>query len=1223
MVSPGARKSPPHSRLRRRLVLRLCALAPLLTALAVRPVHAQNPTPGWEGGSVEVDTTSLTINKGGQLSYRLRLTRQPTADGWWVRVHVDGAVRVAGEYDADGDGDIDITWMPSVGWEFDRNNWDQWRTVTVYARETLAQTVTFTHEVQDHTRNCPVHDVGRLTVRIVESGGGGGGNGGGGGGSDGSGGGGGNGGGGSDGSGDESSLPSLRISDAEANEGSPARFAVRLSARSERTVTVRYETRDDTARSGADYTATSGTLTFQPGTTQLTIEVPTREDDTAEADERFRTRLLDPDGATLADAGAWGTIRDDDGGGGSLPYLSIADAAAVTEGGTAEFEVTLSTPSDQAVTVAFATADGTASAGSDYSATIGTLRFERGDTSRRIRVPVLDDETLEETEGFTMELSDPEGAGLGDSTADGTILDDDEGRLPALYIRDAAPVAEGVAALFEVSLSARGEQAVTVAYATVDGTAVGGADYTSSEETLTFQPGVTRRMLAVPTLEDDIEESDEQFTVTLRDPAGATLGNTTGTGTIADVDGGGDLIDGGAEGLPELAIGDATAREGGTAEFELTLTPPAAHAVTVSYATADGTALEGFDFRGMTGTLRFAPGDTTRRVRIPILDDEIREQTERFTVELYAPAGATTADPIGEGTITDDDEGKSPALFISDAPPVAEGESALFLVTLSAPADRTVTAAYATADGTAVAALDYRSTAGTLRFEPGVTARTITVETLVDGLLEGTERFTAALSNPSGATIARGTAAGVIADGTERIGVANRSVLPELGRALAFTSVTCRFERALANPAVPDGAASPLGRLSLSPALAADEWTPPAGRRGRLSLQRVLGDSSFQVASNDEEEGTGRFAAWGCGDYRNLAGGGGNGGMAWSGEVSGVHVGADVRLGSDVRAGLSVSRSRGLFDYYGGRGEAGGGGAYDLRLVGLHPYLGWSVSPGIDVWGTIGHAWGELRVVDELAGGSTSAATLDSGMLGVSGRLLDRGSATLRLKGEGALGRLDVAGEGTTFGPVALDMRRLRVSTEASYAHVFSSGASLTPWAELGWRQDGGDGETGSGLEAGGGLRYRNPDAGWTSEGYGRWLALHEGTLREWGVGARIRFDPGASGRGPSLSLTPGWGDTASGIHSLWERGAAGQAVRGTRGARLDARFGYGFAAFSGRGVLTPFGSVSLDREYGRGFRVGSRLAVGRSADLSLEAERRRHAAAAIYAVFLRGAVRF
>ena len=137
-------------------------------------------------------------------------------------------------------------------------------------------------------------------------------------------------------------------------------------------------------------------------------------------------------------------------------------------------------------------------------------------------------------------------------------------------------------------------------------------------------------------------------------------------------------------------------------------------------------------------------------------------------------------------------------------------------------------------------------------------------------------------------------------------------------------------------------------------------------------------------------------------------------------------------------------------------------------------------------------------------------------------------------------------------------------------------------------------------------------------------LAGHAGTLREWGLGALIRFAPGASGRGPSLSLTPTWGETASGVQRLWDRGATNPTLSRAGGTRLDAQFGYGFAAFRSSGVLTPFGAVSLDREYGRGYRLGSRLAMGRSAHVSLEAERRERAVApAIHAVMVRGAVRF
>ena len=1023
-------------------------------------------------------------------------------------------------------------------------------------------------------------------------------------------------------------LPSLSIADAEpVGEGGEATFTVTLSPASSRLVTVKYATRDGTAVADSDYTPASETISFAAGEETKEIRVRVLDDQTAEPTEDFTVELSDPAGATLAGRSAIGTITDNDGGG--LPALSIGDAAAREgEDDAAEFTVTLSVPADEEVTVKYRTVDGTALADRDYTTTTGTLRFAANEMTKTIRVPVLDDQTAERTEDFTVELSDPVGATLGVRTGRATITDDDTGELPALSIADAPAVTEGGTALFLVTLSAASNQDVTVAYGTVDGTATAGSDYTRTQGSLRFAVGTIEQTIAVPTANDTREEPTETFTVRLSDEAGATLENDTATATINDDDSDSDDDDsdddggGGGGSLPTLTIKDSgTVIEGDPAEFLVRLSAESEQAVTVAFATADGTAVAGSDYTVTTGTLRFEPGETTQTITVAVLDDETSEAEEAFTVELSAPSGATLEDDTGTGTIIDDDE--PPEIVIDDAPPVSEGSTAEFVARLSAASGRVVTVSYRTVDGTAAAGSDYTSTAGTLQFDPGATTRTLGVAALTDELVEGAEQFTVELSDPVGVTIADGTGTGTITDAAERrIDLVNRTVLPEIGRVLAFTPVRCRIDQAFSDVAR-GRAEEPVGHLSLSPLATSGGWAT-AGTEP-LSLERALGDSSFLMPSKWGEGGPGRFAAWGCGDYRNLAGGGEDGAVAWDGEVFSVQLGADVQLGSDVLAGLSVSRSRGSFDYYAGAGNRDAFGAHELRLTGVHPYLGWSVSPDLDVWGTVGHAWGELRVVDDLAGGPlTSTATLNSAAVGVSGRLLARGTTALKLKGEGALARVDVAGAGTAFGALAVDMRRLRLSTEASHQHVFSSGGSLTPWGELGLRRDGGDGETGAGLEVGGGLRFQSPEAAWTTEGYGRWLAVHEGALREWGFGALIRFDPEASGRGPSVSLAPAWGETASGVRRLWERGATDPILRDAPGRRLEAQFAYGFAALRGRGVLTPYGTVSLAEEYGRGYRLGGRLAVGRSATVSLEVERReRAAAAAVHMVMVRGAIRF
>ena len=753
---------------------------------------------------------------------------------------------------------------------------------------------------------------------------------------------------------------------------------------------------------------------------------------------------------------------------------------------------------------------------------------------------------------------------------------------------------------------------MSVSYATVDGTATAGSDYTAASGVVRFEPGETEQTITVATLDDGTSESEETFTVELSAPSGATVVDGTATGTITDDDE-----------PPTLSIDDAEAGEGEAAEFTVRLSAASGAEVSVSYATADGTAAAGSDYTAASGTLRFEPGATEQTITVTMLDDDESESEETFTVELSSPSGATMEDGTATGTITDDDD--APELSIDDAAAVSEGEPAEFTVRLSVPSAAEVAVSYRTVDGTAVAGFDYAAANGTLRFEPGETTRTVAVTTLGDEQLEGAEEFTVELSAPSGATLADATGAGTITDdAARRIGLVNEVVLPEVGRALAFSAVKCRIDQVLAGTAPRSGSVVPTPRLSLSPEQRPGRRWDGAGVR-QPTLEQAFDDSLFLMQSQEEDDGGGRFAAWWCADYQNL-GGGGPGSVNWDGDVSSWHVGADARIAPGLLAGVSVSRSRGSFDYQvAGRGRDAGGGAYELGLASIHPYLAWSVLPDLDVWGTAGHAWGRLQIVDEQAGAfHTSPATLDSGMVGVNGRLLTRGATTLRLKGEWALAQLDVASAGTAFDAATMNMRRMRLGTEVSREQVFASGVSLTPWGELGLRHDGGDGETGAGLELGGGVRYLDREAGLTVEGHGRWLTVHRGTLREWGFGALVRFAPGTGGRGPSVSLMPSWGDTASGVRRLWERGATDPLLYDAPGARLEAQFGYGFTPFGGKGVLTPYGGVNLVREAARGYRLGGRLAVGRSATVSLEAERReRLAAAKVHALMLLGTVQF
>ena len=196
---------------------------------------------------------------------------------------------------------------------------------------------------------------------------------------------------------------SLSVSDATITEGNAgiqyAAAVVRLDAPSNKTVTVNYATTAGTATAGSDYQSVSGKLTFARGETSKTILVPVTGDRLPEPDETFSVQLSGAQGAKIADGTGVVTIVDDE------PRLSIYGAWAYEWGGYTTFTVTLSVASEQAVTVNFATRDGTAVAGEDYQATAGTLTFAPGETTKTITVAVHTDSIPEPTETFYITLS--------------------------------------------------------------------------------------------------------------------------------------------------------------------------------------------------------------------------------------------------------------------------------------------------------------------------------------------------------------------------------------------------------------------------------------------------------------------------------------------------------------------------------------------------------------------------------------------------------------------------------------------------------------------------------------------------------------------------------------------------------------------------------------------------------------------------------------------------
>lgn len=411
-------------------------------------------------------------------------------------------------------------------------------------------------------------------------------------------------------------------------------------------VSVSYATADDSAVAGSDYTSKSGTVGLSNGGCRCgTVAVPILGDNLYEGTETFRLNLTNPVNAVIGDGQGVGTIYDNEG----PPALIATDATADEGAGTISMSVVLTSGVPGGTTVDYATADGTAAAGSDYSSASGTLSFSSGQTSKTIAVPITDDALAEDAENFTFDLSNASVA-VTDGQGLATITDNDpdpDASVGSVAVGEGG--SGGAVASFPVTLTAPAGREIDVDYATSDVTAIAGADYTAATGTLVIPAGTTSLTIDVPVLGDAVYEGDETFSISLSAPVNANLLASSATGTIIDDDP-----------LPSVSVGDAMVTEGNTgtvaASFPVTLTGASAFTTSIDWSTADATAIAGSDYQAGSGTVSFAPGETAATISVSVLGDVVHEGDETFQVQFGTPTGLTVADGTGVGTIHDDDK---------------------------------------------------------------------------------------------------------------------------------------------------------------------------------------------------------------------------------------------------------------------------------------------------------------------------------------------------------------------------------------------------------------------------------------------------------------------------------------------------------------------------------------------------------------------------------------
>ena len=582
-----------------------------------------------------------------------------------------------------------------------------------------------------------------------------------------------------------------------------------------------------------------------------------------------------------------------------------------------------------------------------------------------------------------------------------------------------------------------------------------------------------------------------------------------------------------------------------------------------------------------------------------------------------------------------------------------------FAVTLSRAASGTLTVDYASSDGSAQAGVDYTAASGTLRFQTGESSRTIEVAVLDDAHDEGEETLTLTLSNPSSGRLSVGEATGTIKNRDPL----PRALLARFGRTAAVHVVE-HVEERLQAPREPGSRGRFAGRelrrgmerdiaLSFLSQLGGSVGAHPAGAglqapmggspaaggrmaaaagpmggaagpmaagvgrdgglgggRGLLSMGLGGGDllTGSAFAMNRETRG-GILSFWSRGAQSRFAGR--DGALSLGGDVRTTMVGADYARGPLV-AGLSLSHSRGLGEYAGVTG-----GQVASAVTGLYPWLGYQVTDRVSVWGVTGYGSGGMLLTPEGGPALESGLSMAMAAAGTRGELVAGGAGgfALAFKADALWVGTSTDGVDGPAGRLAATqaaVTRFRTGLEGSRDYTLAGRLSLRPSVEVGLRHDGGDAETGAGMDVGAGLIVSDASTGLAVDVRVRTLLVHQAEgFRERGLAVSLSYNPTPSTPlGVTARVAPSWGgEAASGAEALWGRETmAGMAPGGVAdGTRLDADVGYGLPVGS-RFVGTPtvgVGTSAYGRDYRLGYRLGALGGAGTTVEFGVDAQRR------------------
>ena len=436
---------------------------------------------------------------------------------------------------------------------------------------------------------------------------------------------------------------------------------------------------------------------------------------------------------------------------------------------------------------------------------------------------------------------------------------------------------------------------------------------------------------------------------------------------------------------------------------------------------------------------------------------------------------------------------------------------------------------------------------------------------------------------------------------TVRASDVNAALLPEATRAMIASAVGAVSNRI-------DGfrntSSASLGNFSstLSGLMTRfRDATPYRGSVAPSTWTSRLGNTSLAASLN------GRITVWGHADYRALSGNNADYPLGYDGDVSGFHAGADMTFGRFL-VGISASQFDGDldYDYSGSSGQvnltAPIKGLYQIDARTLSPYVNWSWNANSGIWTMASFGAGDVELSDPDMASERSETSLQAFAAGVDLRLITAQSGfSLTVKGAAWTGQMDLDENTSRISGLAVNVRRIQMSFEGAYRIGLASTGMFQPFIEAGMRGDGGDGQTGLGLELGGGARLALPSVGLRFTGQGRALVAHKGNIDEWGFGGMLSYSHGDR-TGPTLELGSYTGHTLGGAQKIWNDASwFAERARGRAGTRLQSLLGYGFAVSTG--TVMPYTGIELER--GVSTRMGAEYRFGDRLNVRLEASNR------------------